>query len=184
MPDDVPRLARLDRVSVEDVWSSEPRQFTPWLASEENLRLLGETIDMDLQVESQEHPVGPFSADIVCREVATNAPVLIENQLGRTDHTHLGQILTYAASLKAETIIWIANPFTEEHRAALEWLNEVTNGEISFFGIEIELWRIEGSPIAPRFNVVAKPWTKRIPPDPVLTDSRRLQLEFWSVKFR
>jgi hypothetical protein len=88
--------------------------------------------------------------------------VLIENQLGRTDHTHLGQLLTYAAGLEAVTIVWIAQPITDEHRAALTWLNEITDERFRFFGLEIEAWRIGDSPPAPKFNVVVKPndWTR------------------------
>jgi hypothetical protein len=112
--------------------------------------------------------------------------VLIENQLERTDHTHLGQLITYAAGLKAATIVWVANPFTEEHRAALDWLNEITDSRFNFFGLEIELWRIGESPIAPKFNLVSKPndWSKIIVERTTrveLTDAKELQLSFWTA---
>jgi hypothetical protein len=115
-------------------------------------------------LEAQERSVGLFRADILCKETTTDNWVLIENQLERTDHVHLGQLLTYAAGLQAVTIVWIAQYFTEEHRAALDWLNEITDERFNFFGLEIELWRIENSPVAPKFNVVCKPndWTKKI----------------------
>jgi Domain of unknown function (DUF4268) len=108
--------------------------------------------------------------------------VLIENQLRRTDHGHLGQLLTYAAGLQAVTIVWIAAPFTEEHRAALDWLNDVTDERVRFFGVEIELWRIGNSPPAPRFNVVSKPneWVKSVSIEPTLTGPKKLQLEYWT----
>lgn len=108
-------------------------------------------------LEAQERNVGPFRADLLCKDISTDHWVLIENQIERTDHSHLGQLLTYAAGLSAVTIVWIAQRFTEEHRAALDWLNEVTSEEISFYGLEIELWRIGDSPAAPKFNVVSKP---------------------------
>ena len=90
--------------------------------------------------------------------------MLIENQLERTDHTHLGQILTYVAGLEVNTVIWIASDFTEEHRAALDWLNAATHESYHFFGIQVELWRIGDSPPAPRFNLVAKPndWSRQV----------------------
>ena len=138
------------------VWDKEDRDFTPWLA-EHGLELLGDTIGIDLELNSQEQSVGPFKADILCKDTVTDKWVLIENQIERTDHTHLGQILTYGAGLEATTIVWIAKQFSEEHRAALDWLNEITDERFNFVGLEIELWQIDNSPIAPKFNIVCKP---------------------------
>ena len=112
---------------------------------------------MQKTINSQEQSVGPFKADILCKDTVTDKWVLIENQIERTDHTHLGQILTYGAGLEATTIVWIAKQFSEEHRAALDWLNEITDERFNFFGLEIELWRIDESKIAPKFNIVCKP---------------------------
>jgi hypothetical protein len=150
-------LSRLERVSVRDVWPDEAQDFTPWLAKVENIQLLGETINLDLEVERTEANVGPFRADILCKNTADQSWVLIENQFGKTDPSHLGRLITYAAGLDAVTIIWIAETFAEEHRAALDWLNKTTGERISFLGIEVELWRIGDSPAAPRFNVVCRP---------------------------
>src|SRR6476646_1010509 len=119
-------LGRLARVELRQAWISEPGDFTPWLAQPENIVLLSEAIGIELEVESQERSVGPFRADILCRDTTDRHFVLIENQLERTDHTHLGQLLTYAAGLDAVSIVWIAARFTEEHRAALDWLNRAT----------------------------------------------------------
>lgn len=158
----VPPLGRLERVELRDTWISESSDFTPWLAQEENLNLLGDAIGLDLALEAVEQWVGPFRADIVCKNTTDGAWVLVENQLERTDHSHLGQLLTYAAGLKAVTIVWIAQRFTEEHRAALDWLNEMTLESVNFFGLEIEVWRIGDSARAPKFNVVCQPnsWVK------------------------
>jgi hypothetical protein len=123
-------LGRLQKVDLREAWSSESTDFTPWLAQEENLKLLGKAIDMELELESQEKEVGPFRADILCKDTATYDWVLIENQLERTDHSPLGQLLTYAAGLNAVTIVWVAERFTEGHRAALDWLNEHTDEKI------------------------------------------------------
>ena len=160
----VPNLSRLERIDLREAWRSEPADFTPWLAQEENLALLGTTLGIALEPEATEKSVGPFSADILCRVPGEDHWVLIENQLETTDHTHLGQIITYAAGLDALTVIWVAAGFVDEHRAALDWLNENTAEGLNFFGVEVELWRIGDSPLAPRFNVVSKPnaWTKRV----------------------
>ena len=144
---------------------------------------------MDLEVEAQERAVGPFRADILCKDISTNRWVLIENQLERTDHTHLGQLLTYASGLEAVTIVWIAARFTEEHRSTLDWLNKITDESFRFFGLEVELWRIGDSPAAPKFNVVSKPndWSHsvaqaaRVIDDAELSDTRLEQREYWAA---
>ena len=180
------KLERLIKVPLREFWEGEASDFTPWLAEEENISLLGETIGVELEVEAQEKNVGPFRADILCKDTVTDKWVLIENQLERTDHSHLGQLLTYAAGLDAVTVVWVAERFTDEHRAALDWLNEVTAEGLSFFGLEIELWRIGDSPRAPKFNVVSHPndWTKtvsRISPTEELTPTNQLYLEYWTA---
>ena len=128
--------------------------------------LLGEATGLDLELEAQEKNVGPFRADILCKEKdsPTEHWVLIENQLERTDHSHLGQLLTYAAGLNAVTVVWVAAQFAEEHRATLDWLNEITDERFQVFGLEVELWRIENSPAAPKFNVVSAPndWRRSV----------------------
>lgn len=178
-------MGRLEQVDLRKVWLSEPGHFTPWLAEDDNIALLADTLSLDLEVEAQEKGVGPYRADIVCKDTTDGSMVLIENQLEKTDHTHLGQLMTYAAGLDAVTIVWIAERFTEEHRAALDWLNEITSEKVSFFGLEIELWRIGNSPIAPKFNVVSKPndWTKGGggggAGTVVITETKQLQLEYW-----
>jgi hypothetical protein len=178
-------LGHLDQVELRDYWSDEARDFTPWLAAAGNLALLGKAIGMDLEINSVEKGVGPFFADILCKDVARDKWVVIENQLERTDHSHLGQVLTYAAGLEAETVVWVAPRFTDEHRAALDWLNEITTENISFFGVEIELLRIGDSAPAPRFNVVCHPndWSKAVKASAhirELSGTGRLQLEFWT----
>jgi hypothetical protein len=183
-----PGLGRLIRADLRDAWEGEATGFTPWLAQPDNIALLGETIGIELEVESQEKNVGPFRADILCRDTINNHYVLIENQLERTDHVHLGQLLTYAAGLEAVTIVWVASRFTEEHRAALDWLNNATTSAFNFFGLEIELWRIGDSAMAPKFNVVSQPndWAKAVREQAAggqssaLTEFQRLHLEFWT----
>lgn len=181
-----PQLGILSHVELRDAWKHEAHDFTPWLAQERNLLILGETLGLELELEGTEQGVGPFNADIVCRDTADGSFVLIENQLAKTDHTHLGQILTYAAGLSAVQVIWIASRFTDEHRAALDWLNEHTDDRLRFFGLEIQLWRIGDSLPAPRFNIVSKPndWVKsgssRSTGNPEMSETKKLQLEFWT----
>jgi len=178
-------LGRLVRVDLRDAWTSESADFTPWLAQEDNLKLLGETVGIDLEFEAKEKEVGPFRADILCKDTTTDKWVLIENQLEKTDHSHLGQLLTYASGLEAVTIIWIAEHFTEEHRATLDWLNEHTDEEINFIGLEVELWRIGDSPIAPKFNIISKPndWARSIKKGATdeVSPHRQVQLKYWTA---
>ena len=161
------KLGRLEKVELRKFWSNEAGDFTPWLAEEENLNLLADTLGMQLEFENREVNVGEggFKADILCQKMEGERVLgraLIENQLERTDHNHLGQILTYASGLDVETIIWVAKKFRDEHRAALDWLNEITAEDRSFFGVEIELWQIGDSRPAPKFNIVCKPndWSR------------------------
>lgn len=181
-------LGRLEKVDLRLVFPNEATAFTPWLAEEKNLALLGEAIGLDLELEAQEKAVGPFSADILCKDVATENWVLIENQIEKTDHRHLGQLLTYAAGLDAVTIVWIAESFTDDHKAALDWLNDKTsNGGIRFFGLEIELWKIGTSLTAPKFNIRSQPndFTQgvRAAANQASNDSehKQLQLRFWTA---
>lgn len=182
----LPSLGSLKKVDVRHIWQTEAQHFTPWLA--QNLDILAETLDMELEIEAQEKNVGPFRADILCRDTLDKSWVLIENQLERTDHLHLGQLLTYASGLKAVSIIWVSTHFTEEHRSALDWLNNITDDQFKFFGLEVELWQIGDSPVAPKFNIVSKPndWSRSVGQAArqietgTLTDIKAAQLEFWT----
>ncbi len=182
MTDKEESLGKLERVELRKAWLGEATDFTPWLA--DNLELLGETIGIEMELEQQEKDVGPYRADILCRDTIDESWILIENQIEKTDHTHLGQLLTYAAGLEAATIIWIAKNFTDEHRAALDWLNEITDERFRFFGLEVELWKISQSPPAPKFNIVSKPnnWTRsvRAAHSGELSKTQKLQQRYWT----
>ena len=177
-------LGTLKRLNVRKVWNNEFQDFTPWLAREENISLLGKTLGMDIEVESTEVAVGPYSADVLARDTATGDYIIIENQLGKTDHDHLGKSITYASVLEAKTIIWIATQFTEEHCRAFEWLNDLTSEGVSFYAIQVELWQIDDSQPAVRFDVISKPTvitrqaalTKS---SADLSETKKLQWEFW-----
>ncbi len=143
---------RFRRVQLRDIWPHEARDFTPWLAV--NLVFLAETLNMDLELEATEKRVGNFRADIVCHNRVDNSRVIIENQFEKSNHQHLGKVLTYAAGLDAATIIWIAEKFRPEHRDVLNWLNENTSAVLQFFGVEIAVIQIADSPYAPEFTVV------------------------------
>jgi hypothetical protein len=157
-----PNLGSLEKVALETIWPDEAKDFTPWLARPENLRILGNTLGIDLELEEEASAAGLLSADILCRNASDGNLVVIENQIRKTDHGHLGQILTYAAGLGAKTLIWVAAKFTDEHRAALDWLNVNTADDVFLFGLEIELWKIGASAPAPKFNIISKPnhWSK------------------------
>lgn len=132
-------LGKLEKVDLREGWETEAQDFTPWLARVENLEELGRAIGLELEVVAQEQHIGPYRADLVCKDAVTQGFVLIENQLEKTNHNHLGQILTYAAGLGAKTVVWVAERFTDDHRAALDWLNEITEEDYGFFALEIEI---------------------------------------------
>ncbi len=154
-------LSKLERVPLREAWKHEAGQFTPWLAESDNLNTLAEALDLsELILVATEHWVGDFKLDILCTD--GDEQVIIENQLEETNHKHLGQILAYAAGVGAKKVIWVAESFRPEHAAALQFLNDNTTDSLSFFGVQIELWRIGDSPLAPNFEVVVKPndWAK------------------------
>lgn len=181
-------LGRLQSVDLRTIWASEPAGFTPWLAEPENLVVLSETLGLDLELVTVDKEVGSFRADIVCRDIGTEDLVLIENQLEQTDHDHLGKLLTYAAGLQpgmqSVTVVWLADSFREEHRAVLDWLNEITDQDARFFGLEIELWQIGDSPAAPNFNIVSMPndWSRSVAQAtrPELSERALLRKEYWT----
>src|SRR5262249_12899682 len=180
-------LGQMNRVRAADLWRHEEHEFTPWLATEDNIRRLADALGLELQVEGVEVPVGPFCADILAKDPSDNL-VVIENQFGKTNHDHLGKILTYADTLGATGVVWIAERFTDEHRKAIEWLNEHTSEDLGLYAVEIELWKIDTSKPALRFNVLSQP--TEIARDAMviktagpITDTKKLQLEFWT-RFR
>ncbi len=177
-------LGRLEKVELRDYWKDEARDFTPWLTEDENINLLGETVGMELEVQEKEAKVGTFSADILCKDINTDRYVVIENQLEKTDHDHLGKVVTYCSGLDAYTAIWIARSFDEEHRAAIDWLNSITDDNYNFFGIEVGLYKIGNSALAPQFDIIAKPnnWSKSIKKQMSGdTETEKLRMEYWST---
>ena len=176
-------LGKLNRLDPRVQWSDESKDFTPWLASQAGLNLLGETLGLELESEDTEVYVGNYRADIVAKDAISNEYVVIENQLSSTDHDHIGKLLTYAASFEAGTVVWIARKFREEHRQALDWFNEITIKDVDFFGIEIELLQISDSPYAPNLKIVSKPneWTRSVRSEKQsLTEGDTLKLEYWT----
>ena len=154
-------LGAIEKVDLRTVWPNEASDFTPWLA--ENIDKLGEALGLDLELQSAEAPVGSFSLDVLARDLGSNRPVIIENQLEATNHDHLGKLLTYAAGYDAYAVVWLTRDFRDEHRQALDWLNQRTGEDTQFFGVVVEAWRIDGSRPAPHFRVAAMPndWQKR-----------------------
>ncbi|MYD05155.1 MAG: DUF4268 domain-containing protein [Acidimicrobiia bacterium] len=153
-------LSKIRKVALRKVWPQEASDFTPWL--EEHLGELGEALGIELEASERESRVGSRSLDIMATD-SNGRPVIIENQLERSDDDHLGRLLIYAAGKDADFIIWIARDFEDEHWQVLQWLNQRTGTDTQFFGVAIEVWRIDDSRPAPYFKVVVAPndWRKR-----------------------
>jgi len=176
-------LGKLVKVDLRHYWKDEARDFTPWLAKPENIQLLADTLDIDIEVEDTEVNVGSFKADILASETH-GRKIIIENQLDRTNHDHLGKIITYASGTEASIIIWICKAVTEEHRKAIDWLNGITEEGIDFFALEIELWKVDESAPAPKFNIVSSPneWAKSVKESTKTphSETQELRQEFWA----
>lgn len=155
-------LGRLKTVDVRGVWAREDRDFTPWLLA--NSERLSEALGIDVELHQAEHAVGTFSLDLLGKIPGSDEVLIVENQLQESDHKHLGQLMTYAGGTDAHTVVWIATSFREEHRSAMDWLNENTNEGVRFFAVEITAVQIDDSVPAPLFKVVAKPndWGKSV----------------------
>ena len=147
----------LEPVEPSTVWKSEPGDFVPWLAMPENLNRLGDALGLDLVPVGREVPVGRFRADLVCRNRGTGGAVVIEAQLGPSDHSHLGQLLTYAEGLEADVVVWLGTRFHGEHRAAVGRLNRSGDLDLRWFVVAMDLWKIDASRTAAQFTVLAAP---------------------------
>lgn len=177
-------IGKLEKVDLRDLWKHEERDFSAWLAQEENLAMLSDVIGVDINLIERESQVGGFSADLYAEEAGTDNKIIIENQLEDTNHDHLGKIITYASGKNAKYVIWIVKSARDEHRQAIEWLNTHTDDEINFFLLEIELWRIGESLPAPKFNIVVRPneWAREERRTMSEVSERgKLCLAFWSA---
>lgn len=179
-------LSRLRTVPVREVWKHEAYDFTQWLL--QSADVLGDVLGMELELTEAEHQVGGFSLDLIGRELGSGGVVIVENQLEPTDHGHLGQLLTYAGGTDPKTIVWCSPSFRDEHRAALDWLNEHTDEDTRFFGVEISAVQIDDSRPAPLFRLVAQPndWTKQVHAEKsaALSDRSAAYLAFWTEILR
>ena len=178
------KIGKLTEVDVRDLWKHEQYDFSNWLAKEENIKLLDDEIGLTLMDINKEVYIGSYRCDLVAKDETTGQIVIIENQLEATNHDHLGKIITYAAGLDAKTIIWIVKEAREEHKAAIEWLNNNSSEEIGFFLIELHAYKINDSLPAPMFKVVEKPnnftkTSKQNYSDNELNRSQNERLMFW-----
>ena len=176
------KLGKIKRITdLRSIWPHEANDFTKWLADEHNLAKLGEEIGIELELEERESSVGNFNVDLYAKEEGTGRKVIIENQLEETDHDHLGKLITYASGKGAEVVVWVVKRARDEHRQAIEWLNQHTDTDLGFFLVEIELWQIDDSAIAPKFSVIERPndWGKQMKSVAGLNNTEQIQLAFW-----
>jgi hypothetical protein len=178
------KLSRITKVNPREIWKHEALHFTQWLAKEENIAVLCEELEINLENIIPEASAGRYNVDIVADDIDTKRKVIIENQLESTDHKHLGQILTYASAYDASIIVWVVTDYTEEHRQAIDWFNRNIAENISFFLVQIEVYKIGDSEPAPKFNVICEPnnWGKTVKKSSagdVVSETRLMQLEFW-----
>ncbi len=175
-------LNRLEEIKdLRAVWPHEALDFTPWLSQDENISILADAIGLDITVDETESSVGDFNVDIFASETGTDRKIIIENQLEDTNHDHLGKLITYASGKSADVIVWVVKHAREEHKAAIEWLNNHTDEKIGFFLCEIKLYRIGNSDPAVKFEVIEKPndWTKEIKKNESANETQQQRYDYW-----
>ena len=178
----VMNLGKLKEIKdLRKIWPHEALDFTPWLAEEDNLMLLSDAVGLEITVDETESSVGDFNVDIYATETGTDRKIIIENQLEDTNHDHLGKLITYASGKAADIVIWVVKRAREEHRAAIEWLNNHTDENIAFFLLEIKLYQIDNSDIAVKFEVIEKPndWTKEIKRQMSSSPTLQARYDYW-----
>ncbi len=180
------KLGKLKEVDIRTVWAHEQYDFSKWLASEENIRELGDVLNLSLTEIETEKFVGSYRCDIVCKDELTGKSVLIENQLEPTNHDHLGKIITYASGLDASVVVWVVSSAREEHSSAIEWLNKHTTSDVDFFLLEVHAYTIGDSAPAPMFKVIEQPndfakSVKSLANSGNLNESQMKRLEFWNM---
>ena len=179
-------LERLEEIKdLRKIWPHEALDFTPWLASDENIGILSNAIGLEITVEETESSVGNFNSDIYAVESGTDRRIIIENQLADTDHDHLGKIITYASGLDASVVIWIVESARDEHASAIEWLNKYTSDDLAFFLVEVHAYTIGDSLPAPYFKIIEQPndfakTVKKISKNGSLSAAEEARLEFWT----
>lgn len=175
-------LSKLEEIKdLRTIWPHEALDFTPWLSQDDNISLLADTIGLDITVDETEASVGDFNVDIFASETGTDRKIIIENQLEDTNHDHLGKLITYASGKSADVIIWVVKHAREEHKAAIEWLNNHTDDKIGFFLCEIKLYRIGTSEPAVKFEVIEKPndWTKEVKKNEATNKTQQQRFDYW-----
>jgi hypothetical protein len=180
------KLSRITKINPREIWKHEANDFTQWLAKEENISVLCEELELNLENVKPEASAGRYNVDLVAEDIDSKRKVIIENQLGSTDHKHLGQLLTYASAYDASIIIWVVTDYTEEHRQAIDWFNRNISEGISFFLVQIEVYKIGDSNPAPKFNIICEPnnWGKTVKSSEegnTVSDLKLLQKEFWDA---
>ena len=179
------KLGKLEEVDIRKVWPHEQYDFSKWLATEENIKELGDALNLSLTDVETEKFVGNYRCDILCKDEITGNMVLIENQLEPTNHDHLGKIITYASGLDAAVVVWIVASARDEHASAIEWLNKHTDDEISFFLMEVHAYKIGDSDPAPQFKIIEQPndfvkIVKAVSKNSDMNESQKNRLEFWT----
>jgi hypothetical protein len=182
-------FGNLRQVELRELWRNEASDFTTWLSHQENLDKLATELKIPLEIVEKEKPIGGFSADLVAKipdpDSESEEYVVIEDQLEDSDHDHLGKLITYAAGVKARIVILICRDLRDEHRTAVDWLNEIGSGDVKFFVVRIEAWQIDNSRFAPKFNILCEPdyWARNLKQSidvtKDLTETKKLQLAFW-----
>lgn len=180
------KIGKLQEVEIRNLWHHEQYDFSAWLVKDDNIALLNEKLGLTLVDINTEAYVGAYRCDIVAVDETTGIKVIIENQLENSNHDHLGKIITYASGLDAKVIVWIVKEARDEHRSAIEWLNNNTSKDINFFLIELHAYKIGDSDPAPMFQIIEQPndfikESKNNKSADAMNKRQSERVEFWTI---
>ena len=174
------RLIKLAEADVRVIWPREDQHLSVWM--KDNIEILNEALGLQIEIDEAESSVGEFRLDLAGTEASTQSPVVIENQFGDSNHDHLGKLITYSAGREAGILIWVASEFREPHRIALDWLNSISGKDMLFYGVELEVFKIDDSKPAAKYTVIAEPPLSKRPTAISSTPSARALAyrDFWA----
>ncbi|MBN1572940.1 MAG: DUF4268 domain-containing protein [Deltaproteobacteria bacterium] len=177
---EIGEIKKLGSKKIKEIWPNE-RDLSNWIAK--HIELLNDLLNTQIEIEGIEVPAQNFFIDLMGTDKISQVPVIIENQFGKSDHDHLGKLITYSSVKEAGIAILISNEIQYAHRKAINWQNQITPDDMTFYGVELELLQIDDSKPAPYFRIVAEPPPRKSKP-PIDKSPKNIRYQAFFDKLR